>query len=321
MTMSQCLISGHAGYRNYTAFGLSIRSELELSGLEEQADVSVPGVPDVTIVNGKVPESLDNPVQAFRAFQAKPGQFLFSLKGVARYLVTDGREITVERMPGKSDGEVGVHLLCSVFGAMFHQRGLLPLHASAVKVGERCALFTGTSGAGKSTTAAALLKRGYELHADDLCVVWNSRKSEEGLPLVYPAFPQMKLWKDTMESEGLDCAEHAKLLADREKYLVQRRDRFNRKPLPIGKVYVLCKDSSEEIAMEEIRGMEKFKTLVECTYRVEYLEGLGKRREHFENLAAAFGRVPVAYIKRPRDFARLDELADFIVADFSKWNA
>jgi hypothetical protein len=54
---------------------------------------------------------------------------------------------------------------------------------------------------------------------------------------------------------------------------------------------------------------------------VEYLEGLGKRREHFENLAAAFGRVPVAYIKRPRDFARLDELADFIVADFSKWNA
>ena len=69
------------------------------------------------------------------------------------------------------------------------------LHASAVRVGGKAVLFCGTSGAGKSTIAAALAQRGYPLITDDVCAI----AAEGAAPLVYPDGRQLKLWAHAIE--------------------------------------------------------------------------------------------------------------------------
>ncbi|MCP4397035.1 MAG: hypothetical protein GY801_07015 [bacterium] len=69
--------------------------------------------------------------------------------------------------------------IASELGALLHQRELLPLHGSAIKVNDGVCVFVGLSGNGKSTVAAAFRQRGYQVLADDVCVV---SIREDGLP-------------------------------------------------------------------------------------------------------------------------------------------
>src|SRR5258708_39789946 len=80
-------------------------------------------------------------------------------------------------------------------GAIFHQRGLLPLHANAIEVGGQAVAFVGPSGAGKSTLAAYFRDRGYRVLCDD---VWVVSFGSDGEPLAWPGVPRVKLWGDAL---------------------------------------------------------------------------------------------------------------------------
>jgi hypothetical protein len=96
----------------------------------------------------------------------------------------------VEPLPHVDEHVLRLYLLGPALGVLLQQRGLLVLHASAVAIGERVVAFVGESGWGKSTTAAALERRGHTVVADDVCAL-HLRGSED--PLVFPAIPRLKL--------------------------------------------------------------------------------------------------------------------------------
>ena len=52
-----------------------------------------------------------------------------------------------------------------------NQRGLLTIHGSAVEINGRGICIAGASGAGKSTTALGLRRRGHRLLVDDMSIV------------------------------------------------------------------------------------------------------------------------------------------------------
>jgi hypothetical protein len=104
---------------------------------------------------GPVPQALDDAKKKGVLYQISPDRFLLGLGKIARYLVSEGREIVIERVPGGSDDAVRVFLFGSVFGALLHQRGVLPLHGSAVMPSRGATIFAGPSGSGKSMLAAA----------------------------------------------------------------------------------------------------------------------------------------------------------------------
>jgi hypothetical protein len=116
------------------------------------------------------------------------------MPGIGTFLVRDGREILVDPDPDAGDALLQLALLGPVLAALLQQRGDLVLHASAVEIDGAAVGFLGGRGAGKSTMAAALLRRGYPLLTDDILAV----SLEDGSPRVLPGFPQLKLWPDAV---------------------------------------------------------------------------------------------------------------------------
>src|SRR6266536_1366743 len=162
----------------YRAFGLTIRSEIELPEL-------LPGEasPDLEIRFGKVPDKLRDPTAAGVCYEASSGQFLLKVDGHARYWATNGSEIVIQQDFRTARDDLRAFLLESVLGAILHQRGVLALHASAIEVRGGAAILAGPSGAGKSTLAAALAKRGHRVLSDEIAAV----TIREGWPCVLPA--------------------------------------------------------------------------------------------------------------------------------------
>ena len=100
--------------RDYRAYGLWVRSPIPLPFVP----VPVPptGEPDVTVRIGATPEALPAPADKCGLWEAAPGAFLMDVPGVARYLVTDGRDLLVEPHGG-SDHGAGVFLTGLMFSA------------------------------------------------------------------------------------------------------------------------------------------------------------------------------------------------------------
>ena len=128
----------------YYAFGLNIESAIEFPLL-------VPGTssnPDLVIQLGPVPHELGRVEEQGSYYQIGPRQFLLKVDKVARYLVSSGSEITVEPHPTADERDLRLYLLGSAIGAVLHQRGVWPLHGSAIASGRGAALFVGEKGIG-----------------------------------------------------------------------------------------------------------------------------------------------------------------------------
>src|SRR5262249_42847204 len=134
--------------------------------------------------------------------EGTPGQLICHVAGVASMLVRDGNEIVIDRAPNSTDEDIRLFLLGSAFGALLHQRGVIVLHGSTIKINEDAAiLFVGHSGMGKSTLAAVLHRRGYPWIGDDVCAITFGT---DGTPFVAPAYPQTKLAPDALDHLGID---------------------------------------------------------------------------------------------------------------------
>ena len=122
------------------------------------------------MVVGPTPSSLANPTRDEGFMQMAPGEFLAIIDDVGRMHVTAQR-VTIEPAPGHGLAEMDylVYGWAPTWIRILRQE--FALHASAVVAGEWAFAVMGFSGAGKSTTATALTRRGYHLLIDDVLPV------------------------------------------------------------------------------------------------------------------------------------------------------
>jgi hypothetical protein len=294
----------------YQAFGLKIASCLPLPAFLECEGERC----DVTVRYGAVPEELPGAAWKGVRFQAAPGRLLLIVDDVARYLVRDGREILIDRAPGASDDDVRLFLQGSAFGALLQQRGLLALHASAVAVGEGAVAFMGPSGIGKSTLATAFHQRGYTVLTDDVCVV---DFDAGGAPVVVPGYPQLKLWVDALEKLDLDPASLPRIRPALEKRALLVREAFRTAPRPLRRLYMLDRSNEPEIHLKPLQGPDKFLAIQAYTYRVQFLEALARKVDHFRQAGALAAACSVVRVSRPAKPYLLDELVARLEDDFA----
>jgi hypothetical protein len=292
----------------YRAFGLTIGSNIEIPELMKSE-----GIPDVKISLGRVPDFLETPTEIGARYQTMPGQLLYRVDKIAKYLVSGGRDVIIEIYPGGEDNSMRTFLLGSVFAALLHQRDMLPLHGSSIRVGDRCVIFSGLSGSGKSTIARALIKRGFQLNADDVSVI---SMNEDGIPVVYPEYPRLKLWKDVLKREGEDPGAYAPVRRVLEKFSVPAGEQFNQNALPLEKLYILCPYNKSNIKITPVKGMEKFNKLKRLTYRYKFAKGLETEVFHFNTASHVCNTIPFDLVERPISPFLLEELADLLENDF-----
>ncbi len=154
---------------------------------------------DVAVRLGEVPAHLSGPSLLAAACEASPQEFLLRVEGVAYYHARAGSQVTVQPHPEALLLDIRTYLLSSIFAALCHQRALLPLHASAVETPRGVIAFLGRSGAGKSSLAAFLGRRGYRIVADDICLIDPAATLSQR---VLPVAPWLKLWRDTLDVLG-----------------------------------------------------------------------------------------------------------------------
>jgi hypothetical protein len=191
-------------------------SEIRIPELENLPSTSPAPLP-VRIRLGGVPAALDHAQPYGNFAQVARTEYLLDARGTARYYVRDGIEVLVDFAPGTPIANVSTYLLGSVFGALCHQNGFLPLHASAVEHEGVVIAFLGQSGAGKSTLAACLQRRGHRIVADDICLLEPAISSTGPLGVI-PVAGWLKLWNESLEHLGETPEEQHRVFSTDDKF-------------------------------------------------------------------------------------------------------
>lgn len=295
----------------YEAYGLTIHSELPLPQLIKSKDSSSP---DIVIRYGNVPEFLDNVTASSRDWQVSSEQLLLKIKGVATYWANGSRKVWIDRNPDASDDDVRLWLLGSTLGFLLHQRRILPLHASAIRTDKGAVLFTGFSGAGKSTILGAMVKRGYAMLADDVSGIVLDK---QGCPQVLPGFPASRLFADSAAKLNRSTEGVSQVRASLNKYIFPI-DNFCAESLPLFRVYVLTNHEGAKIELQPIdKSIDKLSCFLVNTYRNLFVRAIGWEKEQFKLISQVINKTSVIKVTRPTQAFLLDRLAKRIEENFT----
>lgn len=286
----------------YTAYGLKIHSTLRLPELLATQETKS----DVIIYFGSLSNSPLETDSTQHCFQlTAEGMYLF-WQGVGTFLIQDGKEIIIDPVPETDEDRLRLFILGAAIGVILHQRGFLVLHASAIALDGYAVAFIGDKGAGKSTIAAAMQRRGRALIADDV-VALDLRHASQ--PLVLPAFPQLKLWPDTVTALGANPEDLPQLVSHLEKRNHRLSQGFVEGPLPLKYIYVLDKGSTVESV--PLQPQEVLQHLIRHSYMTRFGTALLQPdgASHFFQLMQLARQVSMHYLLRSTDF----ELIPFAV--------
>lgn len=286
----------------YLAYGLRIESELPLPELVEAASPA-----DVTIRRAPVDYPDPKPTGAGGGLVADTDEIRFWIEGVGTFLVRAGRSILVDATPDTPEELLRPTLLGPALGLLLHQRGFATFHGSSVSVHGRAAIFLGPKGSGKSTLAAALNARGHPLLADDISAV----DSTGGRPHVLPSYPLVKLWPDSAKVLRAGRGSLRRLHRRTDKLVMRPRDGAPENPVPLGCVYILAPDASDDM-FEQLRPPTAILKLLPHWYAA--MSGLPLIRAlgvsvHFRQCAEITESVPVFQLASSGTLADVGETA------------
>jgi hypothetical protein len=264
----------------------------------------------------RVRELRDGDALVLAVDHAPPAGYLLDAPGFARVLVAgDGSELLCDPEPGSE--EWTTPLLAQALPLAATLQGLEVLHASGVRMGDgplagRAALFSGPQGAGKSSLAAALVRRGATLLSDDTVAIEQC----EGALLAHggPALLQLR----EQERERLSDQERAALGPETR---ALGRHRFaaagacasagpaSAAPVPFGAL-LLLERATDGPLFERLRAVDPF-ALLACTFNLSVRSA--ERLTRHLDLAVALAATQRIYRVRVQPGVDATQLADALL--------
>lgn len=297
----------------YRAFGMRISSEIPLPELP-QINMEV-AFSDIVIHYADLSGLWSDLSKENRHFVVNNDFVLFHVPDVAIFLIQKGKEIFVSPINGSKEDQIRLYILGTCMGALLLQRRVLPLHGSALLIDGKAYAIVGNSGAGKSTLASVFLKRGYQLLSDDVIPV---SLSENTTPIVTPAYPQQKLWIESLEQFGIDSKSLRPIIDRETKFAVPVLGQFATEPVPLAGVFELNKTDDDEIGIQPIKNLARLHTLFNHTYRNFFIHRSGLMKWHFSMTADIVNQIALYQINRPLSHFTAHKLAHLILNKIGK---
>jgi hypothetical protein len=284
--------------------------EVEETPEEQWVDLE----PGAHTVAWESPERTAGGAPQTRLLRSDRGETL-SFPGISDFHLAPHR-IVAAPSPAAAPGLLELRFLGPVLGYHLERAGTPVLHASALVVGGRAvALLAGHHG-GKSTLAAALMRRGHALLSDDLLPLRNAGSGY----LAQPGYPQMRFWPgDAERVTGRRGWPPVASGVPKVRVAVgttgERGDatfgRFCAGPVPLAAVLVLRRgDESSPVALRPVPPAAAAMHLVQGSFLPRLVTGAGLQPARLDFFADLVERVPVRELLYPTSHRALGEVVE-----------
>ena len=272
------------------------------------------GDPDVTITFHDDIGRPETPVYADLLLEARPQDLWFMGTSELSFRVLNGTDIKIERTPNVTDQDINLYLVGSAFGVICLQRGLMPMHCSAIEHQGKAIAFTGSSGVGKSTLSAALSQEGYGHVCDDVLVV-----NFDNSPITVAAMPKgLKLWDHAAKALEIQCGYRVSSNPEFTKSYVAPREASKSSTLNFDTLYVLDEEDADAFSITELKGADKFSEIRRAIYREEWLDYICDKGDTFAQVVALSKEIKLYSFKRPKDLGKIRESATCLISHFTQ---
>ena len=256
----------------------------------------------VRIRLGKAPGKLSAPLAATESYEANDTEFLLRLAGIATYYVHHGAEVVVDQEAGAAELDVRSYLMGNLFAVLCHQRGLLPLHASAIATPRGAVAFLAPSGGGKSSMVAFLSRRGHRVLADDICLIDPAAPQDRR---VLPVAPWLKLWSTTLDAMGESSDGLSRIFSDDEKYRYALEE--PEAPTPLAELILLeGAEPQAAVSFERLAPVHALHAMLDLTYQSWLVRAIGRTESYFLRCGEALAGARVVRMRRPWGFDAME---------------
>jgi len=257
-------------------------------------DISLPIIPDPTEFPSSVVK-ID-------------GAYYISFDGVARFRADFAeKRVTIFDVADETTSEALAHLLNDhVAPRILAGSGDLVIHASAVEIGGRLAVFLGETGAGKSTLAASLHSAGHRLVGDDAIILATDANTTTGQSV----YPSLRLYQESISAVLGDGVESAPMAhySDKLRLSLPALDELDSTPKPIGAFFFLIDDPSEaSVAAHQIPPMLTCMGLVENSFALD-TDDASAAAQRLQAASQIVDNVPGFELAYPWDFDLLPKV-------------
>jgi hypothetical protein len=301
---------------SYRAFGLAIASDLALPELVRAAQADTPDLVIRCVDTGRVfPEP-----EAEGTFRFGDDTCFLLYPQIGAFRIAAPSLIEVEPRPGVDPALIAFPLLGPVMALLLQMRGAFLLHGSALAdpAGATPAFaFLGDKGAGKSTTAAAFLRAGYDLLTDDIIAIEGLG---ENAARIAPAFPQVKLTRaasGALADAALGRRPDVPLVRDKHRFLIHAG--FAEAPRAPGHFFLLTRGPA--LAIRPLDPKERMKAFLRFSYGTRFgpaaiTPAIAAR--HARACAALAHSAEAAILTVPDNLAALDAVVDRVAAHLAE---
>lgn len=224
---------------------------------------------DVSIEFSNQRKEVVSPVYSDNFYRLNETEFSMDVKDVGWFYASNGNYININLYPKATKTMVELYLNGSTYGAILHQRQILPLHGSSFAYKGKGIMLCGESGAGKSSLTASFCKHGARFLTDDVSpIVFKTSK-----PYVLPLSDRIKLWEDSLHQLNYVNDNLTQISSDYHKFYFPIEP-IETQAYALDIVFIIDKYKGQEVKIEEIAGIQKFEQLRNEIYRWEYLQGM-----------------------------------------------
>ena len=248
------------------------------------------------------------------------------------YISLDGSKVVCVKPYAIPISDAESFILGPILGCVLRLRDRICLHASVMEFESKAFAFVGNKGAGKSTTAAALINAGAKLISDDVAVLNANDPSDL---TVQAGYPGVRLLPSSLSAFHLNQDNYKRVVSGNNKRYVPLKDsaleaneesqpgeschwRFQSKPCSLAVIYALG-GRQNELIYTQITTLNKQAALMALAphgYGRRILN-MNERANEFKYISQLSKRIPIKSIHCPNKLALLNQIAEEILTDVS----